>query len=48
MPDKIVHIRLRNQQTNNLRRLKPGSGDQQTDIVIGGYKGVIKIMRRLS
>lgn len=41
-------IRLRNQQTNNLRRLKPGSGDQQTDIVIGGYKGVIKIMRRLS
>lgn len=41
-------IRLRNQQTNNLRRLKPGVGDQMTDIVIGGYKGVIRIIRRMS
>jgi hypothetical protein len=41
-------IRLRNQQTNNIRRMKPGSGTRYTDDIIGAYKGVIKIGQRLS
>lgn len=41
-------IRLRNQQTNNIRRMKPGVGSRYTDNVIGAYKGVIKVGKRLS
>jgi hypothetical protein len=41
-------IRLRNEQTNNLRRLKPLSGSRMTDTVGAATKGVIKIGRRLT
>jgi hypothetical protein len=41
-------IRLRNQQTNNIRRLKPTGNGGYKDDVIAAYKGVIKIGQRLS
>lgn len=41
-------IRLRNANTNNMRRMKPGVGASTSDITIAANKGVIKIGRRLS
>ena len=41
-------IHIRNNQTNNLRRLKPGVGSRFTDATIGAAKGVIQIGRKLS
>lgn len=41
-------IRLRNQQTNNIRRMKPGGNGRMTDNTMAAYKGVIKIGNRLS
>lgn len=41
-------IRLRNSQTNNLRRMKPGTNQRGTDDTIAAMKGVIKIGNRLS
>lgn len=41
-------IRLRDQQTNNIRRLKPAVGSKNTDTVMSATRGVIKIGRRLS
>ena len=41
-------IRLRNQQTNNMRRMKPGGNGKFTDDVIAANRGSIKIGNRLS
>lgn len=41
-------IRLRNESTNNLRRMKPGVGSRGTDKTIAATKGVIKIGRSMS
>lgn len=41
-------IRLRNQQTNNLRRMKPGGNGRYTDDVIASMRGTIKTGNRLS
>lgn len=41
-------LRLRNSNTNNIRRMKPGVGASTTDVTIAANKGVIKIGRRLS
>ena len=41
-------MRLRNQQTNNIRRMKPITNGKYSDDVAGAYKGVIKIGNRLS
>jgi hypothetical protein len=41
-------IRLRDQSTNNIRRLKPNVGDGRSDITQAAIKGVIRIGKRLS
>lgn len=41
-------MRLRNQQTNNIRRMKPGVNGRMTDDTMAAYKGVIKVGNRLS
>lgn len=41
-------LRLRNQQGNNIRRMKPGTNQRHTDDTISAFKGVIKIGNRLS
>lgn len=41
-------IRLRDQSSNNIRRLKPGVGSTATDTVIAANKGVIRIGKKLS
>jgi hypothetical protein len=41
-------IRLRNQQGNNLRRMKPGGNGRYTDNVIAANRGSIKVGNRLS
>ena len=41
-------IRLRNQQTNNIRRMKPIVTPGYKSDVAAAYKGVIKIGNRLS
>lgn len=41
-------IRLRNQQGNNLRRMKPGVNQRMTDNVIAANRGSIKVGNRLS
>lgn len=40
-------IRLRDQSSNNIRRLKPGVGTTATDTVIAANKGVIRIGKKL-
>lgn len=49
--EELMHeyrTHLRNEQTNNMRRMKPGVGSRGTDIVMAATKGAIKIGRRLS
>lgn len=49
--DELLHrykIRLRNEQTNNMHRMKPAVGGRQQDLTMGAMKGVIKLGRRLS
>lgn len=41
-------IRLRNEQTNNIHRMKPAVGGRGTDKTIAATKGIIKLGRRLS
>lgn len=41
-------IRLRNQQTNNIRRMKPGGNGRMTDDVITANRGRINVGNRLS
>jgi hypothetical protein len=41
-------IRLRDQSSNNIRRLKPGVGTTGSDTVIAANKGVIRIGKKLS